>query len=277
MRWLSLLVIAAACQSSPAGGGGGGDDTGGGSADARTDGPGGGGGGSTRPFDPAVTSVAIEIDYEANQQPYTGTIVGFGDIWDISQINLDRLFASKKPVMIPRAVADMENIGAIADEELTVTDLLAIAEAHRDRKDTATQKTYYIVFLSGHFADANGPNPNVLGVNIGDTGVVAMFKDVVRGTGSVIDTNTPRYVEQSTIVHEVGHAVGLTDNGVGMQTPHKDAAHGPHCNNNKCVMYWLNEGASEARTFVLQNVLASNTILWDAACLADVDALTGGP
>ncbi|MBA3463068.1 MAG: hypothetical protein H0T46_24135 [Deltaproteobacteria bacterium] len=276
MRCLSLLLIAAACQSS-AGAGGGGDDDGGGNTDARHDGPGGGSGGTTRPFDPAVTSVVIEIDYEANQQPYAGTIVGFGDIWDISQTNLDRLFAGKKPVMIPRAVADMQNIGAVADEELTVPELLAIASAHRDKHDTATQKTYYIVFLSGHFADAGGANPNVLGVNIGDTGVVVMFKDVVRGTGSVIDTNTPRYVEQSTIVHEIGHAVGLTDNGVAMKTPHKDPAHGPHCNNNKCVMYWLNEGASEARTFVLQNVLAPSTILWDAACLADVDALTGGP
>src|SRR3954468_8948333 len=112
MRALSLVVIIfAACTSAPsAGGGGGGDDTGSGSADARIDSPGGGGGGgggSTRPFDPAVTSVVIEIDYETAQQPYTGAIVGFGDTFDISSANLNRLFANKKPITLPRTTADM--------------------------------------------------------------------------------------------------------------------------------------------------------------------------
>src|SRR3954462_5613619 len=98
MRALSLVVIVlAACTSAPSAGGG--DDVGGGgSSDTRIDSPGGGGGGggggSTRPVDPAVKSVVIEIDYETAQQPYTGAIVGFGDTFDISSANLNRLFAN---------------------------------------------------------------------------------------------------------------------------------------------------------------------------------------
>jgi hypothetical protein len=277
MRALWLVLIAA-CNASPAaGGGGGGGNSDGGHADAPDAPGGGGGGGSTRPFDTAVTSVVIEIDYETAQQPYTGNIVGFGDTFDISVANLNRLFANKKPIMIPRVAGDMQDIGAIADEELTVPDILAIAAAHRDHHDTATQKTYYVVFLSGHFSDANGPNPAILGVNIGDTGVVAMFKDVIKSTNSVLNPNTVRYVEQSTLVHELGHAVGLVDNGVGMQTPHKDTVHAPHCTNDKCVMYYLNEGATDATQYALQHVLTNSSILFDADCLADVDALTGGP
>ncbi len=39
-----------------------------------------------------------------------------------------------------------------------------------------------MIFVSGHFADADGANPNVLGVSLGDAGVLAMFKDVIRST-----------------------------------------------------------------------------------------------
>jgi hypothetical protein len=104
-----------------------------------------------------------------------------------------------------------------------------------------------------------------------------MFKDVVRSTGDLTNPNTVRYVEQSTMIHELAHSIGLVDNGVAMAAAHKDTAHGAHCTNPDCVEYWLNEGSSDARAFALRRLLSENTILFDAACLADVDALTGGP
>jgi hypothetical protein len=160
---------------------------------------------------------------------------------------------------------------------LTVADIVALAAAHRGQADTQTRKTYYILFVGGHFTDANGPNPNVLGVSLGGTGVIAMFKDVIRSSGGVGLGNVALYVEQSTLIHELAHAIGLVDNGVVMAMGHKDDAHGAHCDNDRCVMYWLNEGASDAAAYVQQNVLASNSVLFDAACLQDVDTLTGGP
>jgi hypothetical protein len=168
----------------------------------------------------------------------------------------------------------MEDIGNIPDEELTVADIQAIAAAHRNIHDLDGLRTYYIVFVSGHYADSNGPNTQVLGVSFGDT--VAMFKDIIRGTASITTPNTERYVEQSTLIHELSHSIGLVDNGVPMVAAHKDSAHGAHCNNSNCVMYWLNEGASDAQTFAINRVLTGNTILFDDACLADVDAQSGG-
>jgi hypothetical protein len=283
MRWFVPTVIAAtsaiaACGGTP-GAGGGGDDAGGGVDAAKHDAP--GGGGMTGPADvyaPAITSVVVEIDYETGNAPYTGAIVGFGDTFDIAIANIDRVFSHQKMLTIPRVLSAMEDIGPVDDEELTAADVLMLAAAHRNRQNTPTEMTYYILFVSGHFADANGPNPNILGVSIGaNSHVIVMFKDVIRSTDSVLDPNTVRYVEQSTIVHELGHALGLVDNGVAMAAPHRDLQNGPHCDNDKCVMYWLNEGATEATQFALQHVLTNNSILFDAACLADVDALTGGP
>jgi hypothetical protein len=275
MRWYLLVVIAAACNGTPAGGGGGGGDDQPpvDAAKPTNDGQ----PGVRGVFDPLVTDVTIEIDYEAGAEPYTGPILGFGDTFDLTAANLDRLFAGKKALTLPRTTSTMENIGAVPDQELTVADLLAIAQAHRSQIDTATKKTYYVLFVGGHFADGNGPNPNVLGVSLGGTGVVAMFKDVIRSTNVVGLPNVVRYVEQSTLIHEVAHAVGLVDTGVTMAQPHRDATHGAHCTNERCVMYWLNEGASDAAAYAQQHVLSNNSILFDAACLADVDALTGGP
>jgi hypothetical protein len=267
IRVLALVALVAGCESFASGGGGGGD------ADAP--GVDSSGTGPVHVFDPSTTHVVIEIDYETGQAPYTGPIVGFGDTFDPTVTNLDRLFSGTREVTLPRTLADMQDVGAIADEELTVEDILGLAAQHRDARDTAGTKTYYVLFVSGVFADAEGRRPTVLGVAIGDT--IAMFKDVIRSTSVLGLPNVVRYVEQATLIHELAHAIGLVDLGVPMTSPHKDAEHGPHCTNDACVMYWLNNASGDAAAYAQQYLLTGSTILFDAPCLADVDALTGGP
>jgi hypothetical protein len=246
---------------------GGGDDAGG--DDAPT--------GNGTVFDPAITRVTVEIDFETGEEPYTGAVVGFGDSFDLSVANLERLFSGTKELVLPTTLAGMEDIGPVGDEELTVTDLLGLAEERRDLADSATEKTYYLVFVSGNFANGDGVQGGVLGVSIGDTGVVAMFKDVIESTGTVLVPDLERFVEQSVLIHELGHALGLVDNGVPTVADHHDAEHGAHCASDRCVMYWLNEGASDMAQFATDFVIGNDSILFDDDCLADVDALTGGP
>jgi hypothetical protein len=264
-RLVIALAALAACNSSAAGG----DDTNPPGDGAVT--------GNGTVFQPEVTDVVVEIDYETGQQPFTGPILGMGDTFDLSQANVDRLFAGKKQLTLPRDIADMQDVGTIADEELTVPEILDLAKAHRDQHDTATTKTFYVLFVSGHFADGNGVQTGVLGVSIGTTGVIAMFKDVIRSTNVPALPHVVRYVEQSTLVHELAHGFGLVNNGVPMVMAHSDPAHGAHCNNDKCVMYYLNEGASDAAMFVRDKVISGSSILFDDHCLADADAITGGP
>lgn len=264
---VSFLMLLTAC-----GGGGDGGDGGDGDGNGPPDAA-----GQRGVFDPRVTEVRIELDYERGEAPYTGPILGFGDTFDLSVANLGRIFAGRKTVTLPTTLAGMEDVGAIADAELTVDDLLALAAQHRDGADTATVKTYYVLFVGGYYTDAGGPNPGVLGVSIGDTGVIAMFKDVIESTGVAAVPNLERFVEQSTLVHELGHAIGLVANGVAVTSAHHDEPHGAHCTNQDCVMYWLNEGAGDMAAFAQQYVVSGDAILFDDACLADVDALTGGP
>lgn len=269
----AIVVIGTGCTSLSRAGDD--DDAGSdGGGHAGIDASGGGGGSAIDVFDPAVARVLVEIDYETNEAPYTGNVVGFGDTFDPTLSNMNRVFANKKVLTIPTSLASMQDIGTIPDEELTVADILALAAQHRELHDLPDMKSYYVVFVSGHFADGNGVQAGVLGVSIGDT--VAMFKDVIRLSQSITDPNVVRYVEQSTLIHELSHSVGLVDNGVPMVAAHKDSAHGAHCNNPDCVMYWLNEGASDARDFAIRRLLTGSSILFDDKCLADVDARTGG-
>ena len=272
LAFLAALAALAACNFGNASGDNGGDDA------PPIDGRPPGDGvltGNAGVFDPAVTTVTIEIDYESNSAPYTGPIAGFGDTFDLSVANLERVFAGKKQLVLPRTLAGMQSIGVVADEELTVADLIALANAHRDNRGSATEQSYYVLFVSGHFADANGVYSGVLGVSIADTGVIAMFKDVIESSSGL--NSIRRYVEQSTLVHELGHAIGLVNNGVPLTSAHQDAAHGAHCTNESCVMYWQNEGVGGMTAYVTQYVLANDSILFRSECLADVDALTGGP
>ncbi|HEY4058713.1 MAG TPA: hypothetical protein VGM39_19000 [Kofleriaceae bacterium] len=264
---LVLALVLAACGSGDDGGSSG-DDTSG------DDGSGSSNPGNAAVFDKAVKDVVIEIDYETGEAPYTGSVIGFGDTFDLTKTNLNRLFSNTKTLTLPTTVAQMQDIGTIDDEELTVDDVLAIADAHRDTQSTSTTAAYYVVFVSGHFTDDSGPNPNVLGVSIGNTRVLVMFKDVIASTQSLAFPNTEKYVEQSTLVHELGHAVGLVDNGIPMVAPHKDSAHGAHCTNDHCTMYWVNEGATSAAQFAQTYITSGNSIIFGDECLADVDALT---
>lgn len=222
-------------------------------------------------FGSSYTDVEIEVDYQAGAEPYTGAAgAKVSDLWSVTRTNLARIFPDKN-VTVPSDLAQMEKIEA-AGGLFTSDALLAIAKQHRSKGPTATKATYYVVFVNGYFQDENGKNDAVLGVSLGTTGVLAMFKPVIASSGLPAFPAVERFVEQSTLVHEIGHAVGLVDNGVSMVANHKDAAHGAHCTDTKCVMYWENEGISATREFAKQLLLTGNAVLFKEDCLADLDA-----
>src|ERR1043165_6970027 len=141
MRWVLALGLLAACHTFAGGSNGDDDMT---MIDARGSGM-GSGHDPVGVFDPSVTRVVLEIDYETNEQPYTGNIIGFGDTFAPTMANIDRVFAHKKMLTIPQTIPEMENIGTVADEELTVADISAIATAHRQQHNAAGVQTYYMV------------------------------------------------------------------------------------------------------------------------------------
>ncbi len=220
-----------------------------------------------------VTAVNVEIDYMPNAEPYTGNARGLADIWSITRTNLQRLYKGRT-VTVPTTLPTMEKITDVTGNVFSVDDILAIASRHRSMKNDGTKVAYYLVFLDGYLKDeATGKaSQDVLGVSIGDTGVVAMFKPVIKSADSgPINSGVTAFVEQSTLTHELGHATGLVNRTLTMVAAHQDSAHGAHCTNTKCVMYWENEGAAAARQFITRYLTTGTELLFGDECLADAD------
>ena len=227
------------------------------------------------PFAESVSSIIVEVDYASGAEPYTGAGAQLDDPWAIFGDNAARLFGSSKTVTYPNALDEMQELTDVSGESFSTEEILAIADRHRDQADSDTTVTYYVLWLNGRFRDGD-VQQNVIGVSLGTTRVIAMFKPVIRsiavpGAGEVLE----RFSEQTTLVHEFGHAIGLVNNGVPLTSDHHDEENGAHCTNRDCVMFWSNEGVQDLVEFVQRFISSGSTILFGLECLDDTDAASG--
>lgn len=266
----SALVVG--CGDSGATGAGGGGNGGGGAGGNGT-GAGVGQPAAAALYGPAIKTIVIEVDYATGAEPYTGPMVGMGDTWDLFEKNAVALFeGGDKTLVVPHTLAEMEELTDVPDQDFDTDDILALAAKHRTEASTADEAALYLLWLPAYYKDKDGVQKNVLGVSLWDTGVIAMFKPVIAsgGGGPLVS----HFVEQTTLIHEFGHAAGLVNNGIAMASPHQDEAHGAHCSNQDCVMYYLNEGASDMLLFVQNSIAKGDTDLFGTECLDDAHAAT---
>ena len=172
-------------------------------------------------------------------------------------------------VVVPKSLDEMREISVQNKTSWTVEDILNLAQANRKGQSSETESHFVILFLGGYFNDGSKDITGTVGVSLGGTTIIAVFKDVVRSTDTLSNPLVSRYVEQATIIHEMGHALGLVDNGLPMKEFHKDADNGAHCDNPDCVMYWLNEGKENVREFMRRFIISGSVIMFDDKCLKD--------
>ena len=218
-------------------------------------------------FDEDVQTFRVSVYYEEGAVPYDGMLgVSTHQTWDITEASYEELFQgfSGRTVQVPKSVSAMELISDQARTDWDSEALVALGgSVHPSLQPAPGTVDVGLIFLNGTFEGRTA----VLGVHISGYPFTFVFKDVVAGvTGP---SSQKRYVEQSVAVHEIGHAVGLVNNGVPMSAPHEDQDHPKHTLNEDGVMYWATETKSGAVGFVSKMLKAGDLGLFGPESLMD--------
>lgn len=151
-----------------------------------------------------------------------------------------------------------------ADHVWTFGELVELAREQFDLEvPTGTIKIHTMIL------DGSYENPNVLGVAWASKYLV-LFKDRLDSACNAnLGALTASVCEEAlrgVWTHELGHVIGLVNNGVSMKTPHQDEAHGAHDTSTECIMYWAYETPG-----LLDRILEGKPKLgFDPACLEDL-------
>ena len=221
--------------------------------------------------------ILIEVDYHPEAAPAVDPvqIVQNGQLleekipWEIFRAHLDKLTEeSTIETRAPTTLEEMEELPPPTQEGYTSEDLLILSERHRDLRDAPGLRTVHVMFIDGSFVQDGEQQPGTLGVSIGQSGVIAIFMGPING--AQLPPVFQVFIEQSTLVHEFGHAMGLVNNGLPLTSDHHDEENGAHCTNRDCVMFFLNEGIVDLRNYLEQRITTGNEILYQPECLDDI-------
>jgi predicted Zn-dependent protease len=223
-------------------------------------------------FYSSTGTMRVDVAYEPGAEPYTNTGFGSNNNFEFTLNNLNNLFSGRiNPILVTTDIqlSDMTLIPAQNKRSFTQTEILQLATDYQGAQSTANQGVILVIYLDGYFNLNGQEKTNVLGVSVGSF-TVAIFKPVITAIpgGGLLGADPKYQVEQATVVHEVGHAIGLVDNGVALHTDHLDEANGKHCDNTNCVMYWANEGASGASS--LFGGASISQLVFGQECIADI-------
>ncbi|MFI5131292.1 MAG: hypothetical protein ACHQFX_14920 [Chitinophagales bacterium] len=198
------------------------------------------------------TAVKVEVQYMTGFQPDAGAL-------NHMQSVLSGLV--NKPLGISIVTRE---IPASSNTVLSVNDVIEIEKNNRTAFTSGSELALYVLYTNGNYTENN-----VLGVAYRNTSVVLFGKKIQDNSGAVGQASRTKLV--ATVgEHEIGHLLGLVDIGSPMQTNHKDVAHGNHCNNSSCIMYYASETSD-----ILGFLITGNIPSFDANCLADLHANGG--
>jgi hypothetical protein len=159
----------------------------------------------------------------------------------------------------------------------TIAELDALSDRAFDHPVDDQTIKLHVLLVDGHHAD-DGAGGVILGVAWRHRNIVLFMDTIEASCGALLPPllrdRGCAAAQLAIWTHEVGHVIGLVDNGLPMVAPHRDAEHGAHDESDGCVMYWAYEGQALIDT-VAADVLAGGDgeLGFDAACLADVAAV----
>jgi hypothetical protein len=122
----------------------------------------------------------------------------------------------------------------------TFDELDSFARQHA-QDDSDGPVSIHVLFIDGSYASAEDGG-TVLGLAWGQR-YIALFQDAIRsgcsgGLLGPVSSGGCEIAERNVWAHEIGHVIGLVDNGLAQQLNHRDAERGRHDVSDGCLMYW---------------------------------------
>lgn len=218
-------------------------------------------------FSNSTNEFIVKVVYEVGATPYTGNIgLTANDTWSVTKTSYEAVFLNHtgRIVTVPNVTSGFTLIPDKAKTTWNATELIALGiSVSPAAVVTSNKATVTVIFLNGLF---NG-NSQTLGVHFSGYGFAFVFKDVVASVGGTAADQ--RYVEQSTVVHELGHVIGFVNNGVPLTSSYEEQAHLRHSSNANCVMYWTVESSNTILSSLTNTILGARLNLFEAEVLND--------
>lgn len=198
------------------------------------------------------SSVKIEIQYMPGFQP------------DAAAVNNLTAFVNSL-VNKPGGVTVIQTqIASAGKTVLSLNDIATIEKNNRTVYTSGSQLGVYFLYTDGNYSEAN-----VLGLAFRNTSMSLLGKTIHDNSGGIGQASRTKVVS-TVLEHEFAHILGLVNIGSAMQTNHQDGAHGHHCTNTSCLMYYTSE-----TTDILGILITGNIPVLDANCKADLTANGG--
>jgi len=167
----------------------------------------------------------IEVDYMAGYEPTADAI-------DSLESAL-RKHLSKSSIEVQTPTS----IPAAEDDPYSASDIRDLEAEHRDHVTRAESDTLWAYML---VVDVEFSQSNVLGVAYYNTSMAVFGKKIEEISGGLNHPSRQK-VEATVFRHEVGHNLGLVNNGTPVQQDHHDEENGAHCTNDQGIMYYAIE------------------------------------
>ena len=178
--------------------------------------------------DDKYTSMVVEIDYQAGYMPEQSST-------DLLKTRLEQVCNKPQGIEIVLTETNFEHEG-----QWSASDVREKGWNEKSNNPQSDSTLYWqAIFPSGQYA-----NDGVLGVAV-DASTIAIFGEAVDDAeGPIFNRPSAEEIENSVLVHEFGHLLGLVNLVYQSPVDHEDDEHKGHSNNEDSVMYWAVESAN---------------------------------
>jgi predicted Zn-dependent protease len=132
-----------------------------------------------------------------------------------------------------------KEIPALAQNKYTIADIRELEQTHRERYNERGIFTMFLLIVDGYFSQ-DDKESFALGAAYNSSSTVLFGPRIVENSGGFRRPSLP-VLEATVTIHEIGHLMGLVNNGTDMVHEHEDDNYESHCDNERCLMYWAVE------------------------------------